>query len=119
MTVNNLTQYPTDSTTSYFNNVYVGDFTVAPDVDSAILGFFEQLTNNKVTAKALANSIIFTSKTQNMDPMEVLSKFMNMPKGKVFSYLTMFLNMNRVGTSMLGLSNSPVTSKYIKRAILP
>jgi hypothetical protein len=119
MTVNNLTQYHNDSTTTFFNNIYVGEFTVSPDVNSAILGFFEQLTDNKVTAKALANSIIFTSKTQNMDPMEVLSKFMNMPKGKIFSYLTMFLNMNRVGTSMLGISNSPITSKYIKRAILP
>lgn len=35
------------------------------------------------------------------------------------AYLTMFLNLNRVGTSLLGLSNSPQTSKYITRAIRP
>lgn len=35
------------------------------------------------------------------------------------AYLTMFLNINRVGTSLLGLSNSPQTNKYIQRAILP
>lgn len=34
------------------------------------------------------------------------------------AYLTMFLNLNRVGTSLLGLSNSPRTSPYIQRAIL-
>ncbi len=34
------------------------------------------------------------------------------------AYLTMFLNLNRVGTSLLGLSNSPQVSPYIKRAIL-
>lgn len=34
------------------------------------------------------------------------------------AYLTMFLNLNRAGTSLLGLGNSPHTSKYITRAIL-
>jgi hypothetical protein len=34
------------------------------------------------------------------------------------AYLTMFLNLNRVGTSLLGLSNSPRISPYIQRAIL-
>jgi len=35
------------------------------------------------------------------------------------AYLTMFLNLNRSGTSLLGISNSPQTNKYIQRAILP
>jgi hypothetical protein len=34
------------------------------------------------------------------------------------AYLTMLLNLNRVGTSLLGLTNSPRTSKYIQRTIL-
>lgn len=34
------------------------------------------------------------------------------------AYLTMFLNLNRVGTSLLGLSNTPQVSPYISRAIL-
>ena len=34
------------------------------------------------------------------------------------AYLTMFLNLNRVSTSLLGLSNSPQVSPYISRAIL-
>lgn len=35
------------------------------------------------------------------------------------AYLTMLLNLNRVNTSLLGISNQPHTSKYISRAILP
>lgn len=35
------------------------------------------------------------------------------------AYLTMFLNLNRQGTSLLGLSNQPQTNKYVTRAILP
>jgi hypothetical protein len=34
------------------------------------------------------------------------------------AYLTMLLNLNRVSTSLLGLSNSPRTGKYIQRTIL-
>lgn len=34
------------------------------------------------------------------------------------AYLTMLLNLNRAGTSLLGLNNSPRTSKYIQRTIL-
>ena len=37
---------------------------------------------------------------------------------EVNAYLTMFLNLNRSGTSLLGLSNSPLTSKNITRTIL-
>lgn len=34
------------------------------------------------------------------------------------AYLTMLLNLNRVGTSLLGISNSPQVSPYVKRMIL-
>jgi hypothetical protein len=37
---------------------------------------------------------------------------------EVDAYLTMFLNLNRSGTSLLGLTNSPQTSKYVLRTIL-
>lgn len=38
--------------------------------------------------------------------------------GALNAYLTMFLNINRVATSLLGISNVPPVSKYISRAIL-
>lgn len=34
------------------------------------------------------------------------------------AYLTMFLNLNRVGTSLLGINNTPPVSKYVSRTIL-
>jgi hypothetical protein len=40
-------------------------------------------------------------------------------KNELNAYLTMLLNLNRVNTSLLGISNSPQTNKYIARAILP
>lgn len=35
------------------------------------------------------------------------------------AYLAMFLNLNRVNTSLLGISNAPPVNKYVQRAILP
>lgn len=38
---------------------------------------------------------------------------------EIDAYLTVFLNLNRAGTSLLGISNQPQTNKYVQRAILP
>jgi hypothetical protein len=119
MAKNNLIEYKQDKTLTYFNNLYLEEFTVPHDVDTTILGFFEQLTNNKETAKALASSIIQTSYQQKMDPMQVLTEFMSMPKGRINEYLAVFLNLNRIGTSLLKVGNTTTTSKYIKRLVLP
>ena len=38
---------------------------------------------------------------------------------EVNAYLAMFLNLSRVNTSLLGITNEPPRSKYVERAILP
>lgn len=40
-------------------------------------------------------------------------------ENELSAYLTMLLNLDRVNTSLLGISNQPQTNKYIQRAILP
>ena len=39
-------------------------------------------------------------------------------KDELTAYLTVLLNQNRVGTSLLGISNNPQINKYIQRSIL-
>lgn len=119
MAISNLTNVQRDVTTAYFNNFFGPMFNVSQNVDDAVIGFFEQLSNSKQAAKALAGAVIYTAAAQGYDPMEVLQQFYTMPKGVLNSYLAMFLNLNREGTSLLGLSNAPITSQYISRAILP
>jgi hypothetical protein len=63
--------------------------------------------------------VVYTAKAQNIDPMEILHKFAALPTGQLNAYLVMFLNLNRVSTSMLGVSNAPMTNKYVARTILP
>ena len=103
----------------FFNNLFVPVNTISSDQNDAILGYFQQYTKgNKEAAAALASAVIFTSLSQNMDPMATLQQFVDLPKGQINAYLAMFLNLNRVGTSLLGLNNQPNVNKYIKRSIL-
>lgn len=117
--LNNLSALPVDSTTTYFNNFFKPEFDVSQNLDEAVIGFFERITSNKSAARAMAGAVIYTAKAQNMDPMAVLNQFSKLPPGQLSDYLTMFLNLNRIGTSFLGINNAPTTSKYISRTILP
>jgi hypothetical protein len=115
---NNLNTVNQDLTSSYFNNFFGPTFNVSQDVDESIISFFEKTAANKESALAMARAVIYTAKAQNLDPMVILQKFAAMPAGQINAYLAMFLNLNRVGTSYLGVSNAPITNKYISRAIL-
>lgn len=120
-TATNLTGPDTSITTAdarkYFNNFYSPSFDIGPAND-AILGFFEQYTNNKKSAKNLSAVIIYTAKAQNLDPMAVLSEFQKLPKGQLNSYLAAFLNANRSPTSLIGIKSTTNTNALVARSIL-
>ena len=105
--------------TKYFNNYFEKDIKISPNVDAAIIAYFETVCDSKEAAKALASAVIYTSQTQRVNPMQTLKEFMALPPGQLNSYLVMFLNIQRKGTSYLGITNAPVTNKYVTRAILP
>ena len=108
-----------NDTKNYFNNFFNQTFSVSQNVDDAIIGYFEKVTNgNKEAARIIASAVIFTSLAQKIDPMATLKNFTTLSDGELNAYLTMFLNLNRVGTSYLGISNQPITSKYVARTIL-
>lgn len=104
---------------SYFNNYFTSPLAVAGNVNDSLIAFFERIADNRESAIALASAVVYTSQAQGTDPMEMLTKFANMEKNKLNAYLCMFLNLNRVGTSFLGVNNRPVQNKYVQRTILP
>lgn len=141
-----------DITTEFFNNFFKPDLAVSANIDSAVLGYFEQITGNRESARLLASAVLYTALTQNIDPMSVITELNEITKKNVVSsgtsyyervnnntdihalpgplsrpagifevnaYLTAFLNLNRVNTSLLGVSNQPQINKYVNRAILP
>jgi len=120
---NNLTtvdvSYNEGDTLKFFNNYFLPSFTVSQNIDDAVLSYFEKITGNTQSAKILASSVIYTCLVRNLNTMETLEKFINTPIDELNSYLTMFLNLNRIGTSFLGINNIPKVSKYVKRTLLP
>lgn len=110
---------PGDSTTSFFDNFFTDGMSTSQNVNDAVIGYFQSVTGNADTGSTLAASVLYTALSQGIDPMALIDEFKQMGPQDLNAYLTMFLNINRVGTSLLGLSNSPQTNKYIARAILP
>lgn len=108
-----------NETDYFFTNYFTPAFTVSQNVDDAVLAFFEKITDNKESAKVLASSVIYTSLARDMDPMEILSKFSSMKVEELNSYVAVFLNINRIGTSYLGINGVPKVGKYVQRMIRP
>lgn len=107
------------STDKFFNNFFNFPVEVSSNVDSAIVAHFEQITDNKESARALASAVIYTAIKQGINPMQTLDEFKKIPLGDLNTYTALFLNFERIGTSFLGLKNRPQQNKYVTRAILP
>ncbi len=104
---------------TYFNNLSFAPLEISTNVSHAVQSFFEKYTDNKRSAEILASSVIFTSASQGVDPMQTLDEFLKLPPGDLNEFLVTFLNFNRVGTSLLGLPNTTrPLNKVIQRTIL-
>lgn len=103
----------------FFNNYFEFPISVSSNVDSAIVAHFEQITDNKESARALASAVVYTAIKQGIEPMAALDEFKRIPLGDLNTYTALFLNFDRIGTSFLGLKNRPQQNKYVTRAILP
>ena len=109
----------TTSPNKYFNNYFVAPGNVTSNQNDAVVAFFEQQTGgNKQSAAILASTVIYTAMAQGIDPMSIVQQFQALPRGEINLYLAMFMNLNRVGTSLVGINNQPVQNKYVTRTIL-
>lgn len=108
-----------NETDFFFSNYFSPAFTVSQNIDDAVLAFFEKITQNKESAKVLASSVIYISLARDIDPMETLSSFAGLNENQLNSYVTAFLNLNRTGTSYLGINGAPKVGKYVQRMIMP
>jgi hypothetical protein len=104
-------------TNKYFNNFFEIPTHVSSNIDAAIIAYFEQITESKESARALASAVIYTAVKQGYNPMDTLKEFQKLPKGELDAYTVMFLNFDRVGTSYLGITNVPTINPYIQRTI--
>jgi hypothetical protein len=115
----NLSQNNNTPADQYFNNYFVTPNTISSNQNDAVVAYFQQYTGgNTESAAILASNIIYTAMSQGMDPMDIIQQFQALPAGQLSWYLAMFLNLNRIGTSIVGVNNNQTQNKYITRAIL-
>ena len=111
--------YADPSTQEFFNNFFTKQYNISPDGNDAVVSFFEKITDNLESAQALSAAVIYTCLTQETNPMSILQHFASLSRGELDAYLAMFLNLNRIPSSLLGVTNTPVTNKYVERTFLP
>lgn len=107
------------STDTYFTNLAIPPFAVPADQESAIETFFESVTGDKVSGKLMADAVIYSANAQGLNPMSVVSDFKKLPVGELDIKISSFLNLTRVNTSLLGVTNSKKTGYFVQRSILP
>lgn len=105
-------------TTAYFNNYFLQPLDISQEVNDSILSYFEQQTGNKESAKILVQSVIETAQLQREDPLQVLNRFMKLPKGDLNVIMALYLNNSRVNTSYLGVRTATKTNEYVTRTIV-
>jgi hypothetical protein len=71
-----------NSTTTYFNNYFTDRFTTSPNINDAVVGYFQSVTGDVDTGKTLAATIIYTALSQGLDPMSLVDEFKRMSSGK-------------------------------------
>ena len=114
----NLPDKQSSNTQKFFNNFYTPNLAVSQNTNDAIVGYFEEYTQNFESAKLLAQAVIDTAASQRLDPMQVLTQFQNLSNNELNTFLSLYLNTNRVPTSLLAVKNKPVTNQYVSRTIL-
>ena len=103
---------------TFFTNLYDQLPPLATNTNDAIQVYFQTVTGDIESAKLLAASVILTALSQKTDPMALITKFKEKPKGELNLYLAAFLNLSRVNTSLLGVKNQSKVGYFVQRSIL-
>ena len=108
-----------ETTQAFFEQYFDQKIAISENELNAIVGYFTNRSNNKEAANSLAVAVISGAIEQDLSPMEVLDQFKKLDSKQIDTYLAYFLNLTRYPTSLVGLSTTPVASKYVTRSILP
>ena len=71
-----------NSTAEYFNNYFSDRFTTSPNINDAVIGYFQSVTGDVDSGKALAATVIYTALSQGLDPMSLVDEFRKLKAGR-------------------------------------
>jgi hypothetical protein len=102
----------------FFNNFFNQTISISTAKDDAVVSYFERICDNKESALALSSAVVYTARVQNIDVMAVLDEFKKLSTEQLGPYISYFLNLSRIGTSLIGVQNTPIKNKYVARTII-
>lgn len=70
-----------NSTTEYFNNYFSDRLTTSPNINDAVIGYFQSVTGDVDSGKTLASTIIYTALSQGIEPMSLVDEFRKLKAG--------------------------------------
>ena len=79
-----------NSTTEYFNNYFSDRFTTSPNINDAVIGYFQSVTGDADSGKALAATVIYTALSQGLEPMSLVDEFKKLKAQRFFSDATLW-----------------------------
>lgn len=71
-----------NSTTEYFNNYFENLLTTSPNINDAVVGYFQSVTGDTESGRTLAATIINTALNQGLDPMSLVDEFRKLKAGR-------------------------------------
>jgi hypothetical protein len=71
-----------NSTTEYFNNYFENLLTTSPNINDAVVGYFQSVTGDTESGRTLAATIINTALSQGLDPMSLVDEFRKLKAGR-------------------------------------
>lgn len=107
----------TDDTKEFFTNIYEIIDPISSNQYDSVISFFENYTGNKETAKIISSAVLYTAARRGVDIMSVMQEFYGLDPGQLNRALASFINLQRFGTSYLGMNTSTEISPYTIRTI--
>ena len=71
-----------NSTTEYFNNYFSDRLTTSPNINDAVIGYFQSVTGDEESGRTLAATVIYTALSQGIDPMSLIDEFRKLKAGR-------------------------------------
>jgi hypothetical protein len=85
----------------FFNNFFNQTISISTAKDDAVVSYFERICDNKESALALSSAVVYTARVQNIDVMAVLDEFKKLSTEQLGPYISYFLNLSRIGPSLI------------------
>lgn len=106
-------------TTANFLSSFDRPVAISDNTYEELVSIFERRTSNSLAVQNLVAAVIQGLEEQRVDVNQVVDSLRASSDSEIDTFLALFMNSSRIGTSFLGVSNQTSVNPYIARTILP